>query len=92
MRMTDIRGAGLAYGANIDQDLENGFVYYRVSRPLSFLLVRTNAWGCRCTNRRIVTLRSRLPRDSSTNSSLARFVPLPPTLRVKLTMRMVDCN
>lgn len=32
-----IRGAGLAYGANIDQDLESGLVYYRVYKaPDSF--------------------------------------------------------
>lgn len=28
-----IRGAGLAYGANIISDVERGFTYFRVSRP-----------------------------------------------------------
>lgn len=33
-----IRGAGLAYGANIDQDHESGFIYYRVYKsPDTFL-------------------------------------------------------
>lgn len=54
-----IRGAGLAYGANIVQDIESGIIYYRVSSGQGFAQYgELTLVVARCTNRPTVTLHS----------------------------------
>jgi hypothetical protein len=71
-----IRGAGLAYGANIAQDIESGTIYYRVgaagSTTVFAISLNRLLPACRSTSRRIRTPPSPLLAIFSTTSFRAR--------------------